>query len=195
MSQIINHTIPNSGGAAYRAAVNAYLQALISASSGPTAPSPTVAGMSWFDTTTLTLKVRNNANTAWVTVTPETIAASSFWGNKLGVAGALSPITVSEALTMLGLTSVLTTPYKLTVPPGMLLQAGTNTTGAGGKTITYPTAFSATAVILVAPNLSGFNAYQISARLPTATNFWVDGFTATGSQVDAGFSWFAMGPS
>lgn len=60
--------IANQAGAAFRADLNDALAALVSLSSGATAPTPTFAFQFWADTTTGILKVRNSANTAWVDV-------------------------------------------------------------------------------------------------------------------------------
>lgn len=60
--------IANQSGAAFRADLNNALAALVSLSSGASAPSPTFAYQFWADTTTGILKVRNAANTAWVEI-------------------------------------------------------------------------------------------------------------------------------
>jgi hypothetical protein len=62
--------IPNESGASFRADVNTALQALASLSSGNTAPSTTYAYQFWVDTSGANpiLKIRNGANSAWVTV-------------------------------------------------------------------------------------------------------------------------------
>lgn len=59
-------SIADQAGAAFRAEVNASLQALASLSSGATAPSTTYAYQYWLDTTTGQLKQRNAANSAWI---------------------------------------------------------------------------------------------------------------------------------
>lgn len=68
MPQVTSQTAPNSGGTAYRTNINNILGALFSSSSGATAPTVTVGGQTWFDTTAGVLKVRNAANTDWITV-------------------------------------------------------------------------------------------------------------------------------
>jgi hypothetical protein len=191
MSQIINHTIPNSGGATYRAAVNAYLQALISASSGPAAPSPTVAGMSWFDTTTLTLKVRNNANTAWVTITPETIAANSLWGNPTGGAAALQLVSMTQLKTMLGYSQSLAANGYQVLPSGLILQWGTGSTTTSGVTVTFPIAFTAQARVALAANSS--SAALVTYQSLGLTSVFVQGWTTAPAAANVGFSWLAMG--
>ena len=102
MPQITSWTIANSGGSTYRAAVNTALSAIQSSSSGTAAPSPTVAGMLWYDTTNSILKRRNTANTAWVDVSSDTLAATTVRGNSSGSAAAEAAITMPTLRTMLG---------------------------------------------------------------------------------------------
>lgn len=63
-----DYAIANADGASVRADINNALSAIVSLNSGPTAPATTFAYMFWADTTTGLLKVRNAANSAWVTV-------------------------------------------------------------------------------------------------------------------------------
>lgn len=60
---IANQTASNA-----RADINNALQALASLSSGATAPSTTYANMLWYDTSNNTLKMRAEADDAWVSV-------------------------------------------------------------------------------------------------------------------------------
>ena len=60
--------IPNGSGSAVRADLNDAMLALFSQNSSATSPPETVAYMTWADTTTGLLKIRNAANSAWVTV-------------------------------------------------------------------------------------------------------------------------------
>lgn len=60
--------IANDAGANVRADINNALAALFGLSSGPSAPSTTIAYQLWADTTNDLLKMRNAANTAWITV-------------------------------------------------------------------------------------------------------------------------------
>jgi hypothetical protein len=91
-------------GLAFRNANNTNLAALFSGNSGPTAPSPTVGGMVWLDNgvSPPMLRVRNNANSGWLDVLPETLAASSFWGNPGGFADKLQPVSADQARAILG---------------------------------------------------------------------------------------------
>jgi hypothetical protein len=63
-----DYSIANQSGAAFRADLNNALAAAVSQNSGSAAPSTTYAYQFWADTTTGLLKVRNAANTAWITV-------------------------------------------------------------------------------------------------------------------------------
>ncbi|MBF0185474.1 MAG: hypothetical protein HQM06_13970 [Magnetococcales bacterium] len=60
--------IGNQSGQGFRADVNAALQALVSQSSGASAPSTTYANMLWDDTANGVIKRRNQGNTAWIVV-------------------------------------------------------------------------------------------------------------------------------
>jgi hypothetical protein len=61
-----DQTVANAPGATVRADINANLQALVTLSSGTSAPSTTWAYMLWADTTNGLLKQRNAANTGWL---------------------------------------------------------------------------------------------------------------------------------
>ena len=60
--------IANQGFPAFRSDLNSALAALISNSSGTTAPSTTFADQWWYDTTNSILKKRNKDNDAWINV-------------------------------------------------------------------------------------------------------------------------------
>tara|TARA_Y100001938_G_scaffold144538_1_gene219284 strand:- start:1195 stop:3102 length:1908 start_codon:yes stop_codon:yes gene_type:complete len=60
--------IANQGFPATRADINNALQALVSNSSGTSAPSTTFANQWWYDTTNNKLYIRNEANNAWIEV-------------------------------------------------------------------------------------------------------------------------------
>ena len=63
-----DYVIANASGAAVRADLNSALSAIVTNNSGATAFATTYAYQWWADTTTGLLKVRNAANSAWVTV-------------------------------------------------------------------------------------------------------------------------------
>ncbi len=60
--------VVNADGATVRADLNNALAALVSLSSGATAPTSVFAYMPWADTANNLLKQRNAANSAWVTI-------------------------------------------------------------------------------------------------------------------------------
>ncbi len=63
-----DYVIANGTGAAVRSDLNNALAAIVSQNSGATAPATTYAFQFWADTTTGLLKLRNSANSAWVTL-------------------------------------------------------------------------------------------------------------------------------
>lgn len=60
--------LANAAGATFRSDLNNALGALVTLSSGATAPSTTFASMLWYDTADDLLKMRNEANDAWITL-------------------------------------------------------------------------------------------------------------------------------
>lgn len=84
-----DYNIANGGGAAVRADINNALLAILSQNSGATAPTTTKPFMPWYDTATGVLKIRNAADSAWVTFAAGAIADASIAQAKLaaGVAG------------------------------------------------------------------------------------------------------------
>ncbi len=65
-----DYVLDNQSGLNFRTDLNNALQAIVSQNSGSSAPSPTYAYMAWIDTSGANplLKIRNAANSAWVTV-------------------------------------------------------------------------------------------------------------------------------
>lgn len=85
-----DYVVSNDTGAAVRADINNALAAIVTNNSGATAPSSTFAYQFWADTTTGLLKIRNAANSAWITVGT---LASAFLGNMQTTGGAFSGAT------------------------------------------------------------------------------------------------------
>lgn len=79
-----DYVIDNQSAPDFRSDLNGALQALASLSSGGTAPSTTYANMLWYDTTNNILKMRTEADDAWINV--GTLNQST---NKFEVAGVL----------------------------------------------------------------------------------------------------------
>jgi hypothetical protein len=63
-----DYVIANQTTPLFRADLNLALQALASNSSGSSAPSTTYANMMWYDTTNNILKMRSEADDAWITL-------------------------------------------------------------------------------------------------------------------------------
>jgi len=63
-----DYNIANQTGSSFRADLNNALLAIVSNNSGASEPATTFAFQWWADTNTTTLKLRNAANSAWVTV-------------------------------------------------------------------------------------------------------------------------------
>lgn len=84
-----DYIISNQSGAAFRSDLNTGLAAIVSQNSGATQPSTTYAYQWWADITTGLLKIRNAANSAWITVGTladanlglATLASPTFTGN------------------------------------------------------------------------------------------------------------------
>ena len=144
MSQVTSLSVANGGGSAVRAALNNELGALFSANSGATAPTATVGGMLWLDTgvSPAVLRVRNNANTAWIALGPETVAATTVRGNSGGSAAAIADITMTTLATMLGFAQVASAAGYVKLPGGIILQWTSGVTAGGtGISVTWPLTF------------------------------------------------------
>jgi hypothetical protein len=63
-----DYVISNGTGAAVRSDLNGALAAIVSQNSSATEPSPTYAYQRWADTTAGVMKMRNGANSAWITL-------------------------------------------------------------------------------------------------------------------------------
>ncbi len=198
MSQVTNWSVANAGGAAVRAAMNGIFGAIQSSNSGAAAPSPTVAGMVWLDTsaTPAVWKLRNAANTGWIVVGAETIGAKRVRGNSAGSAGPEADIDMATLATMLGFASSIGDPGYVTLPGGLIIQWGVTGTIAagGGQAVTFPLTFPAACFlalvspITIANNTSGFS---VGSRDPATTGFTATHNSGTSGPVTA--SWLAIG--
>ena len=63
-----DYIIDNQLAPAFRSDLNSALAAIVSQNSGVTAPTTTYANMFWYDTTNDLLKMRNEANSGWITL-------------------------------------------------------------------------------------------------------------------------------
>jgi len=76
MSQATDYVLANQSGANFRTELNSVLAAVVSQNSGSTAPTTTYSYQFWIDTgaSPALLKLRNGANSAWITVGDVTAA-------------------------------------------------------------------------------------------------------------------------
>jgi hypothetical protein len=76
MAQATDYSLANQSGANFRSELNTILAASVSQNSGSTAPTTTYAFQFWIDTgvSPALLKIRNSANSAWITVGDVTAA-------------------------------------------------------------------------------------------------------------------------
>jgi len=97
MAQASDYNLANQSGANFRSELNTILAAVVSQNSGSTAPTTTYAYQLWIDTSVSPnplLKLRNGANSAWITIGDVTVA-------NLGLA-ALSGATFTGDITLNG---------------------------------------------------------------------------------------------
>ena len=116
-----DYVIANGTGAAVRSDLNGALAAIATNNSGATEPTTTYAYQWWPDTTTGLLKIRNAANSGWVTV--GTLASANL--------GLLTPaVAASTYQTIAGMSSYapLASPTFTGTPLAPTAPAGTNTT-------------------------------------------------------------------
>ena len=198
MSQVASHSVANGGGAAVRSAMNGLFNALLSSNSGTAAPSPTQGGMFWLDTDAVppVLYVRNAANTAWITLGPETVAANTIRGNSSGSAATLGDISMATLKTMLGWSGSVASPGYVVTPLGLILQWGqTGAIAAGGSAgVTYPLAFpNACFTVLASPLVSANNTsvFSVGARAVTTATVSITNNSGTSGSAQA--AWLAIG--
>jgi microcystin-dependent protein len=91
---IANQTFP-----ATRADITSALQALGSTNSGPSAPSTTYANMMWYDTTSNILKIRSEANDAWISIGYLDQSAQRFEPENAVPTGAVNTFAMNSAPT------------------------------------------------------------------------------------------------
>lgn len=193
MPQTTDWSANNASGGVVRAQLNEIFAAIQSSSQGTGAPSPTVAGMFWLDTgvSPAVMRQRNTANTAWIVVTPETIAANSFWGNPTGGAAALQAVTTAQAKTMLGYSQLLAANGYQVLPSGLIVQWGSGASGAAGVTVTFPLAFPALSRLVLGANAT--SSAMVTFQSLGLTSAYVQGWASGGGAANVGFNWLAIG--
>lgn len=153
--------LANAAGATFRADLNNALAALVSNSSGATAPATTFAYMYWADTTTGYLKQRNAANSAWVTLFR--LSDMAFGDGSLILVGATSGASTLKA-------PAIASTYVHTLPAATTTLDGIDTTATlTNKRVTLrrgTTASSATPTI----NTDNYDIYEITALAAAITS-------------------------
>lgn len=192
-------SIANQTASNFRADLNGALQALASLSSGSTAPATTYANMFWYDTGTNILKVRSEADDAWINLGYLDQTASAFRilddtqvANTSGTqTGLLGDQTTAAWETGTGTTESLVSPAKVKaaidalvpvpVPPVGVSQSWASVSRTAG--VSYQ-------------NTTG-QAIQISARVFTTTTGGPEPVTTTGTvEVSSnGSTWVVVGTS
>jgi len=114
---IANQTFPN-----FRSDLNDALQAAGTISAGSSAPTTTYAYQLWFDTSANTYKIRNAANSAWVSVLGNDLTNAGINTEKLTVTGDLTVDTntlkVDSTNNRVGIgTAVLNNPLHIVLTP------------------------------------------------------------------------------
>jgi len=98
-----DYNIANQSGADFRSDLNDALSAIASTNSGDTSPATTFANQLWIDTANNLLKIRNEANSAWITTGIDITADNSVDIN----AGTIDGITTLSFSTGTSVTSIL----------------------------------------------------------------------------------------
>ena len=76
-----DYNLANQSGADFRADLNNALEAIATVNSGATEPSTTFAHQLWVDTANSVLKIRNAANSDWITFGVSISSSNVFTGN------------------------------------------------------------------------------------------------------------------
>lgn len=166
MAQATDYSIANQSGANFRSELNTILAAVVSQNSGSTAPSTTYAYQFWIDTGTspALLKIRNAANSAWVTVGDVTAA-------NLGLLSAATAASTYAPIASPTFTGTVTIPAGASIS-GFLTTASAASTylALAGGTLTGDVTLNAQADLRFA-DLDSSNWVALQAPSSIATNF------------------------
>ena len=190
---ITNQTAPN-----FRADLNLALQALASNSSGASAPATTYANMLWYDTSSNILKMRNEADDAWIdlgtldqsgnTFTPFGLVAESADPNFT-----VDPTLLATRATIKTFVDTEIATIPTTVPT--TTQVLSATAGAThGEVGVYSFMFNATQSIIAGTNYAGSNLRYTGIRVTTnlISNTAGVNVVSTGASTTPTGTWKAM---
>jgi hypothetical protein len=204
MAQTTSFAIANDSGIAVRLRINEVIAALLSASSGSTAPTSTVAGMLWFDTgvSPAVLRQRNSTNTDWEALLGAEgnlagLASPATARSNLGLGSGATAALASQAQAEAGSdASVLMTPLRTRqalahgetqITGGYTMAAADDGSWSGGSYTPSPAGgnirriVNAGAFILAAPTYPGD--YSLILQISNTTGagaITLSGFTVTG---------------
>lgn len=161
---IDNQTAPN-----FRADLNNALQAIVSTNSSTSAPSTTYANMMWYDTTNNLLRMRNEADDAWITLGTLDQVANTF---------AASVLIASQAEAEAGTENTKTmTPLRVEQAISQRAVGGAINSVSRSFATTYQNTRSRD--IIVMPVLSSTANAVISLEISTNGSSWVPAFQQT----------------
>lgn len=125
-----DYIIENAGFPATRADINSALSAIATHNSGASEPTTTYAHQFWADTTNSLLKMRNPANTAWVTIGKLNQTNLGLWVD----AALTGTVTAPTKATNDNSTAVATTAFAV----AMLLDRVNQTSASGNNVLVLP---------------------------------------------------------
>ena len=159
-----DYIIANQAAPSARADINNALSAIVSQNSGSTAPSTTFANMIWYDSSANILKMRNEADSAWITIltlnqgantanSPITFASTAEAEGGTNTTKAMSAARVKESIEIRQIFGHLTAgSYAL------LVNNSTSTRSAGatvaGSTLRWGLALSSGSYITTSDSIS-----------------------------------------
>lgn len=178
--------IANAAGAAVRSDMNSAFQALASLSGGTSAPGTIYANQLWFDTTNDLLKIRDEANTSWVTIA--SLVGTTWTPYIAGTAqGNMSTLVYSAVAQAIVMSAKQIETAKATVAtattPNLSTAAANAIEFTGTTTVTgFTTGQAGTLYYCEYPTGAGFTLTYNATSLITPT--------AASITVGAGDSWF-----
>jgi len=190
--------IANQTASSARADINSAIQALASNSLGASAPSTTYAGQFWFDSANDILKIRNEADSAWLNVGLFSSGAFVPEPGMASQAEAVAGVENTKFMTALRVAqaafptvSAASNGY-IKLGGSIMLQWGYKADTGTSMQIDYPIAFSS-AVYSIQFSMvdNGANYQNITVDTDYATS--LDHFDITWDSGADGVLWFAIG--
>lgn len=189
--------IANQTAASARSDINSALQALASNSIGSSSPSTTYAGQFWFDSNANTLKIRNEANSAWLdfaavdsTVVPSPgIASQAEAEAGTNNTKFMTPLRVKQAAFP---ASSLSSNGYIKMAGGLIIQWGLAADTGVTMTVSYPISFTSVVYNVQTTMVDSAANYQNITVNPGFTSS-LSSFTLVWDSGPAYISWMAIG--